>query len=145
MLYVEMLNSTEMTIPSGVMVHFNIQCPLEGLTINACGREGKTILYISTKTRLPGSAEYEHILILDEGKCKNVYVQCSPNMRKRQASESDPESEDIIFVGIEGAGPAEDNNVYDIEASTGDSSTPQGQKHRICRRNACTFTCTCKK
>ena len=104
------------TIPHGAMVHFNIQCPEEGLTINACGYAGKTILHISKTTH----SRNEKKIMIEQDKCRNVYIECSTTNRRRQASE------DKIYVDIEGAG---DNNVYDIRASTGDSSTPQGKKN----------------
>ena len=121
----QMLSATErQTIPPGAMVHFNVQCPPEGLTINACGYAGKTILYISKTTRNPNSADYDKIIHIEMNMCRNEYIECSPAKRRRQTSATD--SEDKIYVGIEGAG---DNNVYDLRASTGDSSTPQGKKN----------------
>ena len=113
-----MLSARELhTIPHGAVVHFNVQCPPEGLTINACGYAGKTILYIKT-TRSPNEKE----ITIEKDKCHNKYIECSTTKRRRQASED----KIYVHVGIEGAG---NNNVYDLRVSTGDSSTPQGKKN----------------
>ena len=96
-------------------VHFNLVCPPEGLTINACGRQGVTILYISTLSN-PSSAQHEEILILN-GHCRNTFISCSNgnDRRKRQIER--------IYIAIEGV---EEANIYDLQARTGDHSTPQG-------------------
>ena len=109
--------SGERTIPPEVTVHLNTVCPPEGLTINACGTNGETHLYIS-KTPNPSSASYDEKLVILENKCVNTFVKCSTgnSRRRRQASNR-------IYMAIEGVG---DDNVYNLNASTGDSSTPRG-------------------
>ena len=114
---IERLNKAEELIPNAI-VHFNLDCPPDGLTINACGREGKTILYISYKPN-PNSAEYDEMLEIEHSRCLNTFIEC-PNTngrRRRQTTEK-------IYVAIEGV---EEKNVYDVDAKTGDHSTPQGK------------------
>ena len=118
----ERLNNEKLSIPHDVTVHVAVECPVDGLTINACGRTGETHLYIS-RTRPPNSASYEEILVLNPGQCKNTFINCNDggNRGRRQAEER-------IFITIEGVG---EENVYDLNATMGDSSTPQGMCAKI--------------
>ena len=117
---IERLNNNNVDIPPGVTVHVAVACPPEGLTINACGREGKTILYIS-RTRSPNSANYEKILTIMAGRCRNTFVPCPDGCDRNQRQMSDPEQR--VFVTIEGM---DEENAYDLNAGIGDTSTPQG-------------------
>ena len=113
---IEMLNAAGKSIPEGAIVRLNFVCPSEGLTVNACGKMGKTIFYISTHISNPSNDAYDYKLTIPAMKCRNTFVGCSTNRRRRQVSE-------MIFMNIEGAA---EENVYDMNVSTGDSSTPQG-------------------
>ena len=115
---IERLNSADREIPDTI-VHFNLDCPPDGLTINACGREGKTILYISTNPR-PNGAAYDKMIIIPAGQCKNTFIECNGNGRRRRQTTG---TEEKIYVSIEGV---EERNVYDLNAMTGDHSTPEG-------------------
>ena len=102
-----------------------MDCPPEGLTINACGREGKIILYVSKTVSRPNSAVYDRIITVEKGECRNTFVNCSRTdvseegrRRRRQA-----ELGEKIFMTIEGV---EEENEYELDASVGDFSTPQG-------------------
>jgi uncharacterized protein YegL len=115
---IERLNAANVSIPQGVTVHVAVECPLEGLTVNACGRTGKTILYFS-RSSSPNSANYEIILTILAGRCSNTYIDCVPmssGRRRRQAAGS------RIFMTVEGIA---ETNEYDLTAMTGDFSTPQ--------------------
>ena len=120
----EELNGQPITIPKGVTTYINTDCPPEGLTINACGREGRVIIYIS-KTTIPSSAMYDEIIEIMEGSCGNAYIYCpreegyGGGRRKRQSPESDS-----IYIAIEGVG---EDNEYELNATTGDTSTPKGK------------------
>ena len=116
---IERLNAANVSIPQGVMVHVAVECPLEGLTVNACGRTGKTILYFSRSSN-PNSAMYEKMFTIMAGECRNTYIECvnmSSGRRRRQAAGS------RIFMTVEGIA---ETNEYSLSAMTGDFSTPQG-------------------
>ena len=116
---IERLNATNVSIPQGATVHVAVECPFGGLTVNACGRTGKTILYFS-RSSSPNSANYEIILTILAGRCRNTYIDCVPmssGRRRRQAADS------RIFMTVEGIA---ETNEYDLTAMTGDFSTPQG-------------------
>ena len=121
---IERLNMTERTIQM-TTIHINLECPPDGLTINACGREGKTFLYISTNPS-PNSARYHKIIEVSAGECKNAFIDCSgcdngSGRRRRQAVGTD--SGEKIYITIEGV---EEENIYELGAEKGDHSTPQG-------------------
>ena len=119
---VEMLTGARIPIPMATL-HFNLDCPPEGLTINACGREGETILYISLRPN-PDSAHYDMMLVLTEDRCLNTFIDCSiggNGRRRRQTPGTEPE--DRIYITIEGV---REENVYNLDAEEGDHSTPQG-------------------
>ena len=116
---IERLNAAKVKIPQGVTVHVAVECPLGGLTVNACGRTGTTILYFS-RSSSPNSANYEIILTILAGRCSNTYIDCVPmssGRRRRQAADS------RIFMTVEGIA---ETNEYDLTAMTGDFPTPQG-------------------
>lgn len=119
---IEDLHSVNSSIPEGVTSYINTECPPEGLTINVCGKEGKIILYISRTTPTPSSAIYDAIIEVEKDKCDNTYVECmneeESRRRKRQSA-----SPDRIYIGIEGV---EETNEYELNANTGDTSTPKG-------------------
>ena len=104
---IERLNAANVSIPEGVTVHVAVECPTEGLTVNACGRTGTTILYFS-RSSSPNSANYEIIFTIMAGQCRNTYIDCDP-MR--------------IFMTVEGIA---ETNEYNLTAMTGDISTLQG-------------------
>lgn len=108
------------SVPEGASLHLNVQCPSEGLTINACGREGKIIIYLSDTSR-PSSAAYDRKIEIEKDKCHNTYIECadSGSRRKRQSEEGDQR----IFLTIEGQSK---ENEYELQAIVGDHSTPQG-------------------
>ena len=115
----ERLNAAKVKISQGVTVHVAVECPLGGLTVNACGRTGTTILYFSRSSN-PNSANYEIILTIMAGRCRNTYIECVPmssGRRRRQAADS------RIFMTVEGIA---ETNEYNLTAMTGDFSTPQG-------------------
>ena len=114
------LNANSATIPREVTSYISTACPPEGLTINACSTEGTVIIYISTTNTAPNSAVYDERIEIEEGKCDNTFIECSDERRKRQAQ---PDSEERIYMAIEGV---EESNEYELDASTGDSSTPKG-------------------
>ena len=116
---IERLNAANVSIPEGVTVHVAVECPTEGLTVNACGRTGTTILYFS-RSSSPNSANYEIIFTIMAGQCRNTYIDCDPmssGRRRRQAADS------RIFMTVEGIA---ETNEYNLTAMTGDFSTPQG-------------------
>ena len=119
--YEELNVQQSITIPEGVTTYINTDCPPDGLTINACGREGNVTIYIS-KTTIPSSAMYDEIM---EGKCDNAFIYCpreegyGGGRRKRQSPVSDS-----IYIAIEGVG---EDNEYELNATTGDTSTPKGK------------------
>ena len=123
--YEELNVQQSITIPEGVTTYINTDCPPDGLTINACGREGSVIIYIS-KTTTPSSAMYDAKIEIMEGKCDNAYIYCPSEegygggngRRKRQSPETDS-----IYIAIEGVG---EDNEYELNATTGDTSTPKG-------------------
>ena len=114
---IDELNNAGVRIPQATTVHVAVECPPEGLTINACGRTGLTILYISTK-RSPNGAFYEEIIRIKFGRCRNTYIPCPERRRRQTDSQSDR-----IYITIEGV---EEENEYDLSAMPGDFSTPQG-------------------
>ena len=116
---IERLNAAKVNIPQGVTVRVAVKCPMEGLTVNACGRTGKTILDVS-RSSSPNSANYEIIFTIMAGQCRNTYIDCDPmssDRRRRQAADS------RIFMTVEGIA---ETNEYNLTAMTGDFSTPQG-------------------
>ena len=116
---IERLNAAMVSIPQGVTVHVAVECPLGGLTVNACGRTGTTILYFS-RSSSPNSAKYDIMFTIMAGRCRNTYIDCVPmssGRRRRQAAGS------RIFMTVEGIA---ETNEYDLTAMTGDFSTPQG-------------------
>ena len=115
---IEKLNVADVSIPKGVTVHVAVECPAKGLTVNACGRMGETVLYFS-RSRSPNSANYEIIFRIMAGRCRNTFIDCagSSGRRRRQTADS------RIFMTVEGI--AEENQ-YNLTAMTGDFSTPQG-------------------
>ena len=126
--YEELNEQQPITIPEGVITYINTDCPPDGLTINACGHEGRVIIYMS-KTTTPSSAMYDAKIEIMKGKCDNAYIYC-PNeegynqgRRKRQSPETDS-----IYIAIEGVG---EDNEYELNATTGDTSTPKGM-HSHC-------------
>ena len=114
---IDELNNAGVRIPQATTVHVAVECPPEGLTINACGRTGLTILYIST-TRSPNGALYDKIIRIKSGRCHNTYIPCPARRRRQTDSQSDR-----IYITIEGV---EEENEYDLNAMPGDFSTPQG-------------------
>ena len=122
------LQDLESSIPEGVTSYINVDCPSEGLTINVCGKGGKIILFISTTTPTPNSAMYDERIEVEENQCIDTFIGCTTEeetgRRKRQAASSER-----IFVGIEGV---EENNRYELNANTGDTSTPRGNKYIYC-------------
>ena len=108
------------SVPEGSSLHFNANCPPEGLTINACGREGKIILFIS-KTIRPNSAAYDKKIEIEKGECHNTYISCSTDVSARRRRQT--ESDERIFITIKGE---EVQNRYVLNATLGDTSTPQG-------------------
>ena len=123
----EELNGQSITIPKGVTTYINIDCPPDGITINACGREGNVTIYISNITT-PNSAMYDEKIEIMKGRCGNAYIYCpseeeygsgSGGRRKRQSPETDS-----IYIAIEGVG---EDNEYELNATTGDTSTPKGK------------------
>ena len=119
---IEDLQNVSSSIQEGVTSYINTECPPEGLTINVCGKEGKIILYISRTTTTPNSAIYDAIIEVEKDKCDDTYVECmseeESRRRKRQSA-----SPDRIYIGIEGV---EETNEYELNANTGDTSTPKG-------------------
>jgi len=65
---------------------------------------------------------YDERIEVEENQCIDTFIGCTTEeetgRRKRQAASSDR-----IFVGIEGV---EENNRYELNANTGDTSTPRG-------------------
>ena len=114
---IEKLNNAGVRIPQATTVHVAVECPPEGLTINACGRTGFTILYIST-THSPNGALYEEIIRIKSGRCRNKYIPCPARRRRQTDSQSDR-----IYITIKGV---EEENEYDLIAMPDDFSTPQG-------------------
>ena len=104
--------------PPGAITYINTECPPEGLTINACGSKGTVVLYFSKSPDL-SSAMYLDSITIMENDCKNVFMDCSGDRRRRQTEES----EERIYIAIEGVG---EDNEYVLNASLGDSSTPRG-------------------
>ena len=119
---IEDLERINSTVPEGVTTYINTECPPEGLTINVCGKEGKIFIYISRTTPTPNSAMYDEIIVVEENKCNDAYVECETEeetgRRKRQTLSSDR-----IFIGVEGV---EETNEYELNANVGDTSTPKG-------------------
>lgn len=116
---IQRLNRAGLTIPKGVTIHVAIECPPEGrLTINACGRTGTTILYLS-KSSTPNSANYEEILRIMDRRCRNTLIECDPGIGRRKRL-----TDQRIYMTVEGVG---ENNRYDLKATAGDVSTPQGK------------------
>ena len=101
---IERLINAGQTIPMAT-IHFNLECPPDGLIINACGREGVTILYISTNPR-PNSANYDRVITIAAGRCLNTFIDCSSRRRRRQMQNTAEKT-------------------YDIDNKTGNSSIPQ--------------------
>ena len=82
-------------------------------------KEASVIIYLS-KTTTPSSAMYDEIM---EGRCGNAYPReegYDGGRRKRQS----PDIEETIYIAIEGVG---ENNEYELNATTGDTSTPKGK------------------
>lgn len=121
------LKDVESSIPKGITSYINVDCPSEGLTINVCGKGGKIILFISTTTPTPNSAMYDERIEVEENQCIDTFVECTTEeetgRRRRQTVSSDR-----IFVGIEGV---EENNRYELNATSGDTSTPRGSSYII--------------
>ena len=118
----EELHDYKSYISEGVTSFISTDCPPEGLTINACGFKGKVNIYISTTTRHPNSALNDEKIVIDEGECRDVFIECNTSTserRKRQAINTDK-----IFIAIEGIN---ENNEFQINASSGDTSTPKGR------------------
>ena len=65
---------------------------------------------------------YDERIEIKEGKCDNTFIDCPMDGiyggRKRQS----PELESI-YIAIEGVG---EDNEYELNATTGDTSTPKG-------------------
>lgn len=91
---IDEINGVTSTIPEGVTIYVNTVCPEDGLTINACGRDGNIILYIS-RTPDPGPASYDETIEINEGKCDNTFIECNEGSRRRRQSET-------IYMAIEG-------------------------------------------
>ena len=110
------------TLPEGAITYINTECPPDGLTINACATDGTVVLYIS-KIPNPNSATYDARIVIEKGKCDNTFVNCSTEdgRRKRQSAESD--AGETVYIAIEGVG---EENEYELNATTGDTSTPKG-------------------
>ena len=92
-------------------------CPPEGLTINACAKKGIVVLFI-TKTPNPSPTNHDKAILIKAGKCDNTFIECSSGRRRRQISD------ERIYIGIEGV---EEDNEYELDATTGDTSTPKGR------------------
>lgn len=114
----EEINGAISTVPKETIVKIRTVCPSNGLTISACGREGKIILYIS-KSPDPGPDVYDEIIEIGSGKCDNAFIKCE-SRRRRQSLELER-----IYIAIEGV---EENNEYELNATTGDTSTPKGKE-----------------
>ena len=84
------------TLPEGATTYINTVCPPEGLTINACGRDGKVILYIS-KNLSP--AMYDERIEIEEGKCDNTLINCSTD-NENGTLNIDPEGQFIISTFV---------------------------------------------
>lgn len=112
----EEINGAISTVPKEMVVHIRTVCPPDGLTISACGREGKIILYISRNPNA-GPGVYDEIIEIESGKCDNAFIKCQSRSR-RQSLELER-----IYIAIEGV---EENNEYELNATTGDTSTPKG-------------------
>ena len=115
---IERLNEAKVkNIPQGATVHVAVECPSEGLTVNACGRMGTTILYFS-RSQSPNSANYEIIFTVMDGQCRNTFIDCTTNSGRRRR-----QAESRIYMTVEGI--AEENE-YNLTAMVGNFSTPQG-------------------
>ena len=114
-------NGGSQTLDKDATQYINVECPPEGLTINACGSRGKIMLYISKTISRPNNALYDRIITIEEGECHNTFVECITDGSGRRRRQT--EAEGRIFMTIEGVG---EENEYELEASQGDSSTPQG-------------------
>lgn len=117
MLKADKIENISSTIPDGAIAHINTECPPEGLTINACSKEGIVVLFIS-KTPNPSLTNYDKAILIEEGKCDNTFIECSSGRRRRQISN------ERIYIGIEGV---EEANEYELDATIGDTSTPKGR------------------
>ena len=119
---IEDLQNHSRSVSEGVTSYINTECPPEGLTINVCGKMGKVVFYISKTTPTPNSADYDEIIVVEENICADTFVNCTTDeetgRRRRQAV-----SPERIFIGIEGV---EETNEYEVNANTGDTSTPKG-------------------
>ena len=104
------------TVPNGATAYINTVCPPEGLTINACAKKGIVVLFIS-KTPNPSQTNYDRAILIEKGKCDNTFIECPGGRRRRRISER-------IYIGIEGV---EEANEYELDATTGDTSTPKGR------------------
>lgn len=62
---------------------------------------------------------YDEKLVVEENKCADAFIECTPD-RRRQAVTGDR-----ISISIEGV---EENNRYELNATTGDTSTPRGKQ-----------------
>ena len=118
----EEINGRTSTIPQGIITHINIECPPEGLTINACATNGTVILYIS-KSPNPSSATYDNRIEIEEGDCDNTFIKCSTDNEDGRHKRQSAVSEETIHIAIEGVG---EDNEYTLNATTGDFSTPKG-------------------
>lgn len=114
------LNRNNLSIPKGATAHATVDCPQEGLTFNVCAQTGTTTLYTSQKSS-PNSASYENVITAMAGNCRNMFVSCFDNGGRRKRQALNPQQR--IFVTIEGV---EEENKYDLTATLGDTSTPQG-------------------
>ena len=119
---IEQLNATT-TVPEGVTIYVNTECPDDGLTINTCGKDGKIYLFIS-KTPLLGPACFDDRIEIKKDECANTFIQCDTESRRKRQIPGPGASNERIYIAIEGV---EKNNEYELEASTGDSSTPKGK------------------
>lgn len=128
----EKINGVVSTVPKETVVHIRTECPQNGLTISACGREGKIILYISRSSNV-GRDVYDEIIEIESGNCDNAFIKCG-SRRRRQSLELER-----IYIAIEGV---EENNEYELNATTGDTSTPKGKQLHYNVLNALSLTVT---
>ena len=121
---IEEINENDvLSIAEGTSQSFNLECPMEGLTFNACGEEGNVTVYVSTSVSQPNSGFYNRAMTIDAGQCQDTFVDCAASEGRRSRRQTFT-MYSRCYVTIEGRGQGE--NQCRVGVKRGDSSTKRG-------------------
>ena len=121
------------SLPRGGRVRYELQLPVDGVTVNLCVNIGTVLFYGSFTVPNPNSALYDYIKEVENrggNTCGDVFIQpqvelSTINRVKRRANDRvspiNATTPANLYISLEGTG---DQNMFVLETSVGDNTCP---------------------